>query len=176
MSSSVVTVFGSAGLPEGHREYQKAMKLGRLLAEQKMTICSGGYGGIMEAVSKGACEAGGKVIAVTLRNSKSRVNSWVHREIKVATWQDRLFRLISEGDAYVVMDGGTGTLVELFVVWEMMNKFKLNKSMLVLGSFKHSLLSFLKTHPLMTWNDHIMKVKTPEEAVRRLQVRRRGNA
>jgi uncharacterized protein (TIGR00725 family) len=166
MNSPVVTVFGSAALTTEHLEYKKAMKLGRLLAEHKMTVCNGGYGGIMEAVSRGAREAGGKVLAVTLRNSKARVNSWVNREIKVASWQNRLFRLIREGDAYVVMDGGTGTLVELFVVWEMLNKFKLNKSMLVLGRFKHSLLNFLKTHPLMTWNDRILSVKTPEQALK----------
>jgi predicted Rossmann-fold nucleotide-binding protein len=40
----------------------------------------------------------------------------------VATWLDRLFELIRLADGFVACKGGTGTLVELAVVWEMLNK------------------------------------------------------
>ncbi|MFA6600317.1 MAG: LOG family protein [Candidatus Omnitrophota bacterium] len=169
MFEKTVTIFGSAVLSSKSPEYQQAKRLGILLARNGWRVCSGGYGGVMEAVSRGASEALGRVAAVTLKGGKLKANPWVGREIRVASWQARLFRLIDEGDAYVVMDGGTGTMVELFVVWEMMNKFKMDKTMLVLGRRKHALLRFLEKHPLVKTNGRILKIKTPEEAVLPLQ-------
>ena len=52
------------------------------------------------------------------------------------TWRDRLFELIDRGDGYAVCAGGTDTLVELAVVWEMMNKSVMaQKPVIVLGDF-----------------------------------------
>ena len=54
----------------------------------------------------------------------------------VATWQERLFELIRVGHGFVACKGGTGTLVELAVVWEMLNKGMLQgKPFVVLGDF-----------------------------------------
>jgi len=61
-----VTVFGSARLPEESSEYADARRLGRMLAERGDVIVSGGYGGLMEAVSRGAHEVGGQVVGVTV--------------------------------------------------------------------------------------------------------------
>jgi len=90
----------------------------------------------MEAVSRGAKEAGGRTLAVTSAFFKSRANKWVDEEIKVKTWQDRLFELVKRGHGYVACPGGTGTLVELAVVWEMLNKGVMkDKPFVVLGNF-----------------------------------------
>ena len=52
------------------------------------------------------------------------------------TWQARLFELIKRGRGYVACPGGTGTLVELAVVWEMLNKGAMSKKpLVVLGDF-----------------------------------------
>ena len=57
-------------------------------------------------------------------------------EIRVKTWQERLFELIKRGHGYVACPGGTGTLVELAVVWEMLNKGAMkSKPLVVLGDF-----------------------------------------
>jgi predicted Rossmann-fold nucleotide-binding protein len=54
----------------------------------------------------------------------------------VKTWQDRLFELVRVADGFVTCKGGTGTLVELAVVWEMLNKAAIHgKPILVLGEF-----------------------------------------
>ncbi len=99
-------------------------------------VCSGGYGGVMEAVSRGAKEAGGQTLAVTAESFQSRANQWVDEEIRVKTWDERLFELIRRGHGYVVCRGGTGTLVELAVVWEMINKGAMaRKPLVVLGDF-----------------------------------------
>jgi predicted Rossmann-fold nucleotide-binding protein len=60
----------------------------------------------------------------------------VEEEIRVRTWQERLFELIERGHGYVACPGGTGTLVELAVVWEMLNKGAMKpKPLVVLGEF-----------------------------------------
>ena len=90
----------------------------------------------MEAVSRGAKEAGGRTLAVTAKFFRAHANQWVDKEIRVDGWQDRLFELIRRGNGYVVCPGGTGTLVELSVVWEMINKGVMKKKPIVsLGDF-----------------------------------------
>src|SRR5580692_8865373 len=64
----------------------------------------------------------GRVLAVTSSFFRSCANRWVEEETRVATWQERLFELVRLGDGFVACKGGTGTLVELAVVWEMLNK------------------------------------------------------
>jgi predicted Rossmann-fold nucleotide-binding protein len=91
---------------------------------------------VMEAVSRGAKEAGGRTIAVTAQSLASHANAWIDEEIRVDTWQERLFELIARGHGYVACPGGTGTLVELAVAWEMLNKGAMRKKpMIVLGEF-----------------------------------------
>lgn len=90
----------------------------------------------MEAVSCGAAEAGGRVLAVTARVFGRAANQWVAEETAVESWRDRLFKLIELGDAYVALPGGTGTLAEIAVVWEMLNKRVLEpRPFVLLGEF-----------------------------------------
>ena len=117
-----ITVFGSSRPEDGHEDYAESFELGRALAAAGFAVCTGGYGGVMEGVSRGASETGGRVLAVTSSFFRSRANRWVNEETRMATWQERLFKLVRLGDGYVACKGGTGTLVELAVVWEMLNK------------------------------------------------------
>jgi uncharacterized protein (TIGR00730 family) len=132
----IITVFGSSHPQDGHEDYTEALELGRALASTGFAVCSGGYGGVMEAVSRGASESGGHVIGVTSSFFKSRANPWVKEEITMPTWHERLFELVRLGDGFVACKGGTGTLVELAVVWEMLNKKAMaQKPFVVLGDF-----------------------------------------
>jgi hypothetical protein len=132
----IVTVFGSSRPLAGDAHYAEALALGAALAAKGLAVCSGGYGGVMEAVSRGAKESGGRTLAVTAEFFKSRANPWVEEEIRVRTWQERLFELVERGQGYVACPGGTGTLVELAVVWEMLNKGAMKrKPLVVLGNF-----------------------------------------
>jgi uncharacterized protein (TIGR00730 family) len=132
----VISVFGSSRPRDGEAQYQQAQKLGAALAESGFEVCTGGYGGVMEAVSRGASEAGGKVLAVTAEFFRAKPNHWVSESFSVRTWEERLFELIRRGDGYAVCAGGTGTLVELAVVWEMLNKGVISgKPVVALGDF-----------------------------------------
>jgi len=133
----VVTVFGSSRPREGDADYEEARILGRALAKHGFSVCSGGYGGVMEAVSRGAKEASGRTVGVTADFFKNaKLNAWVDEEVRLQTWEERLFELIRRADAFVACKGGTGTLVELAVVWEMQNKTVMSaKPFAVLGEF-----------------------------------------
>ena len=136
MSQRIITVFGSSRPREEDADYRQAFELGRALASAGFAVCSGGYGGVMEAASRGAKEAGGVTLGVTADFFKRAVNRWVDNEIRVTSWQERLFELVHRADGFVACKGGTGTLVELAVVWEMLNKSVIaGKPMVVLGEF-----------------------------------------
>lgn len=137
----VITVFGSSRPMEATGEYELARRLGKELARAGFVVCTGGYGGVMEAVSRGASEAGGHVIGITADQFSTEANRWVAEQIRVKTWRERLFALIDRGDGYVACKGGTGTLVELAVVWEMLNKGVMGqKPFVVLGDFWRPIL------------------------------------
>jgi hypothetical protein len=136
-----VTVFGSSRPREGDADYEEARLLGRALAESGYSVCSGGYGGVMEAVSRGAKERDGKTYGVTAEFFKAKLNPWIDAEVRVTTWRERLFELIRVADGFVACKGGTGTLVELAVVWEMLNKSVITgKPFAVLGDFWRPIL------------------------------------
>jgi uncharacterized protein (TIGR00725 family) len=140
-AEKIVTVFGSSRPKAGDAEYEEARVLGKLLAERGFAVCSGGFGGVMEAVSRGAKEASGKTYGVTAEFFKRKANAWVDTEVRMKTWDERLFELIRLADGFAVCKGGTGTLVELAVVWEMLNKSVIaGKPIVVVGDFWQPIL------------------------------------
>src|SRR4029077_11844769 len=136
-TESIVTVFGSSRPRERDADYEEARVLGRALAKHGFAVCSGGYGGVMEAVSRGAKEAGGKTYGVTAEFFKNaKVNQWIDVEVRKITWEERLFELVRMAHGFVACKGGTGTLVELAVVWEMLKKSVMTgKPFAALGDF-----------------------------------------
>ena len=136
MDKRIVTVFGSARVQPHGELHQLAFELGRTIAELGYTLCNGGYGGTMEASAWGAVDAGGHTIGVTCsRFGRSGPNPHIRQEIPTFDLLQRLNTLIRLGRAYVVLPGGTGTLTELALVWEMTNKKLLNgqRPLIVLG-------------------------------------------
>ncbi len=117
-----ITIFGSSIPQHGDEQYTSAEKLGELLALKEFNICSGGNLGIMEAVSKGAVRNGAKAIGITLDTVGFTSNKYLTEKIICASLFDRITKLIQYGDGYVILQGGTGTLLEISAVWELMNK------------------------------------------------------
>ena len=119
----MVAVFGSSRPKPGSLAYQTAYELGQALGRAGFQVANGGYGGTMAAVSRGAREQGARVIGVTCRAfGRSGPNQWLDEEICTSDLNERLQRLIGLGAAYLVLPGGTGTLVELALCWELINK------------------------------------------------------
>lgn len=139
-----VTIFGSARCLPSSEEYKRAYELGALLAREGYTICNGGYSGTMEASARGAREHGGSTIGVTVATFGLTANEWIQREIRTKTLPERLLKLIELGDAYVVLRGGTGTLLELSAVWEFMNKGQMPTKPFVLADFWQPLVNLVE--------------------------------
>ena len=140
-AEKIVTVFGSSRPKAGDAEYEEARELGKLLAKRGFAVCSGGFGGVMEGVSRGAKEAGGKTYGVTAEFFKRKANPWVDTEVRMETWDERLFELVRLADGFAVCKGGARTLVELAVVWEMLNKSVIaGKPVVVVGDFWQPIL------------------------------------
>ena len=138
MDNKTITIFGTGRAGEGDYAYVLAYETGKLLAQAGFTIANGGYGGTMLAAAKGAAEAGGEVIGVTCSAFKSSApNKYISREVDTVSLDERLDTLIQLGQAYVVLPGGTGTLLELAKVWELKNKgfLKTDKPIILLGRF-----------------------------------------
>jgi uncharacterized protein (TIGR00730 family) len=116
-----VTVFGGSDPEPGQPAYSEALRLGELLALAGYTVITGGYMGTMEAVSRGAAEAGGHVIGITCEEIEAwrpvPHNEWVLEEMRTANILDRMLALIEEGQAALALPGGQGTLAEIAVMW-----------------------------------------------------------
>jgi len=116
-----VTVFGGSSPRPGDEAYQQAYELGQLLGAAGCTVLTGGYMGTMEAVSRGAAEAGGLVIGVTCDEIQSwrpvGPNRWVQEEKRYPTLRERLYALIDTCDAAIALPGGVGTLAEIAAMW-----------------------------------------------------------
>jgi len=119
-----ITVFGGSYPKAGDTAYTEAYELGKLLAEAGHSVLTGGYIGTMEAVSRGANEAGGHVIGVTCADIEAwrgiRANAWVQEERRFATLQERLNELVLACDAAIALPGGPGTLTEIALTWNLM--------------------------------------------------------
>ncbi|MBI9072042.1 MAG: LOG family protein [Melioribacteraceae bacterium] len=126
-----VTVFGSSIPSDCDKEYLIAYELGKTLALNGYDVCTGGYQGTMDAVSKGAVEYGGKAIGVTVDLFNASPSKHLTREVECSSLFERILKLVELGDAYIILNGGTGTLLELSVIWEYVNKGLMNKKPIV---------------------------------------------
>ena len=123
-----IVIFGSGNPKPGSPAYQQAYKLGKILAQAGYSIANGGYGGTMAAAAQGAAENRNSpdscpIIGVTCDAfGRNGPNSWIDKEIRTETLNQRLDTLVNLADAYIVLPGGTGTLLEIALVWELINK------------------------------------------------------
>ena len=122
MHQPVVAVIGASQARPEDPDSRAAIRLGRLLAEAGYAVASGGYGGLMEAVSAGAAEVGGRVIGITapaVFPGRSGANRYVTDERPAATLTERIQDLLTISDAVVALPGSLGTLTELVVAWNL---------------------------------------------------------
>ena len=178
-----VCVFGSyKNLSKKDKE--NVIKLGRLLAEKGFEVVSGGFGGTMEDISKGAKEAGGKTTGVTYYKWKDKphkkANKYIDEEIKTEDIFERIDIMMKNSDCFIVLPGGTGTLLELAACLEHMNKGLSNpKPIIALGDFWKPIAEKLSQEPVisdearsarnaLSCSDLIVFAKTVEEVVEKI--------
>jgi uncharacterized protein (TIGR00730 family) len=126
----------------GDSEYAEAVRLGSLLAAANYAVISGGYSGVMEAVSRGAKEAGGTAIGVTMDIfGNLPPNPFLTEEIRSRNFFERLEIIISRASGFVALRGGMGTLTEVSLIWNMLQtKTMVYKPTILVGKFWRPLL------------------------------------
>lgn len=141
----VITSFGSAFIKPDETLYSEIEAIGKYIAESGYSICSGGYYGSMEAISKGAKTAGGKTIGVTVNGWDTVPNNYIDEVAAMPNLMERIVELIGIADAYVIFKGGSGTLVEISVALELMHKRSMpEKRMIFYTDFWKNMIEILK--------------------------------
>jgi uncharacterized protein (TIGR00730 family) len=167
----VVSIFGSSLPRHGDEEYKLAHETGKLLAEAGFTICNGGYAGTMEASAKGAKTGGGKTIGIVSSFFSVTANPYIDRIIITEVLTDRLLKLIELGDAFVVLKGSTGTLLELAAVWEFINKGVIKpRPVILIGNFWNPVVDTLRNELVHEGKKHVSTLvqvaSSPKEGVK----------
>jgi uncharacterized protein (TIGR00730 family) len=112
---AAVSVFGSARTPRDHPEYDLGERIGAALARAGQAVITGGGPGVMEAVNKGAQEAGGVSVGLGIELPfEQHLNDWVDVGISFRYFFARKTMFVKYAQAFVVLPGGFGTLDELF--------------------------------------------------------------
>lgn len=113
------TTFGSSRLNHSTKEYQDGIKIGAFLAQKGFTVKCGGYGGLMEAVSRGVKEEGGVCIGYGLAffDARRPKNPYIDEMVVCEDLFDRIRGLVEKSKLFIIQMGEIGTLNELFYVW-----------------------------------------------------------
>lgn len=163
----VITIFGSSKASKLSRRYKEAYLLGKLLAQAGFAVCNGGYGGTMDAASKGAVEAEGKTIGITVKTFRKKPSEWTVIERQADNYMERMMMLAMVADAFVVLEGGIGTLSEMTFVWVLNVVKEIKKPIVLIGKAWKNTVESIFDHSMVNKSnmDLLILVDTPEQAV-----------
>jgi uncharacterized protein (TIGR00725 family) len=125
---SAVVVFGASWATPGSALYTMGEELGAALVRAgARRVITGGYGGTMEAVSKGAAAAAaaagvavdvvGVLVPALFRARDPAGNAFLTAAVAADTLLGRIDTLIASGGAFIALPGTLGTLLEVVAVW-----------------------------------------------------------
>lgn len=142
-----VALFGSADIDPQHPLYHEAFTVARYLAYHDKIVVNGGGPGVMHAATEGARSAGGETLAVTFYpadmpefEGRFQTNQ-VTKEIKTANYIERMFGLMYHADAFIIFQGGTGTLSEWATAWLLAHLYYgHHKPLILYGGFWHKFM------------------------------------
>lgn len=165
----IVTIFGGSKCGHDSDEYREARELGSRLAAAGFTICTGGYLGVMEAASRGAREAGGRVFGIVMNQFKSEPNRYLTDKVATNHFYDRLQNLITRSVGFVALRGGMGTVTEVSLVWNKLQTRVLDRRPIVLlGDCWQGVVDAWKKHLVVSDEDvaYLDFASDAEEAAR----------
>jgi len=132
-----VTIFGSARIKPGSDVYESVKRLSAELTTMGCDIMSGGGPGLMQAANEGASsvapEAEQRSVGIRVALPfEQEVNPFVGKAYEHRTFFSRLHHFMIVSDAFVVVPGGIGTLLELSIAWQLLQVQKLYNTPLIL--------------------------------------------
>jgi len=166
-----IGVMGSARLTESDAWWARSKQLGGLLAEKGFVVVTGGYGGLMEAVSRGAHETGGKVVGLTMQHwTNVEPNQW-NGDLRWSTNYGSRLNHFLNCDGMIALPGGVGTLSEMALMWAASQTESRPLPLVLLGECWPPIIQSLRENLVMNERDLSLLrfAGDPEEAVRELE-------
>ncbi|MDX6287343.1 MAG: hypothetical protein QOG53_2828 [Frankiales bacterium] len=148
---AAVSVFGSARTPPGHPDYIAGEAIGAALARAGLAVITGGGPGCMEAINKGASQAGGLSVGLGIELPfEQALNDWVDLGIQFRYFFVRKTMFVKYAQAFVVLPGGFGTLDELFESLTLVQTRKVTEFPVVLwrSAYWEGLIDWLRERAL----------------------------
>ena len=144
-----MSVFGSSRIQRGDPIYDQAKKLCYELSRLGADIVTGGGPGLMEAANAGAMEGQTEShsrsfgLAIHLPTEES-ANAFVNKVFRHRTFFSRLHHFIRLSSAFIVLPGGIGTALELFMVWQLIQvKHVTEHPLILVGTMWSGLIDWI---------------------------------
>lgn len=150
-----VTIFGSARLKPGSFAYESVKQLAAELTTMGCDIISGGGPGLMQAANEGAHSVdptgSRRSLGINIELPfEQQVNPFVSQAYGHRTFFSRLHHFMIVSDAFVVVPGGIGTLLEMSLVWQLLQVRKLyNTPLILVGKMWPDLVAWGRRYMLM---------------------------
>lgn len=148
-----VTIFGSARTEPGNWVYNEVRQLCAGLSAMGCDIVTGGGPGLMEAANRGASEgdvnAAADSIGIRVQLPfEQTVNPFVEQAYEHGTFFTRLHQFVLMSDAYVVVPGGIGTLLEATMIWQLLQVRQLDVPLVFAGPMWKGLVDWTREQML----------------------------
>ena len=149
-----VTIFGSARAKAGSFVYEEVKRMAAALAAMDCDIITGGGPGLMQAANEGAADANApeRNRSVGIRVElpfEQEVNPFVEQAFEHKTFFSRLHHFVLTSDAYIVSPGGIGTVLELMLIWQLLQVKHVHDTPLILvGKMWAELVDWAKANLL----------------------------
>jgi uncharacterized protein (TIGR00730 family) len=147
-----VTIFGSARAKPGSYVYDEVKRVATALAGLGCDIVTGGGPGLMQAANEGASAANAPERSVGIRVElpfEQESNPFVQQAYEHKTFFTRLHQFVLMSDAYVVTPGGIGTVLELMLIWQLLQVKHVGDTPLILvGKMYAELVGWAKANLL----------------------------
>jgi uncharacterized protein (TIGR00730 family) len=147
-----VTIFGSARLKPGTFGYEETKRAAAALAAMDCDIITGGGPGLMQAANEGAATRPGQSYGIRVDLPfEQNVNAFVTEAYEHRTFFTRLHQFVLASDAFIVAPGGIGTVLELTLIWQLLQVNHLQRAPLVLvGTMWSGLVQWAREAMLTT--------------------------
>jgi uncharacterized protein (TIGR00730 family) len=172
-----VSIFGSARVKPGTFGYEETKRVAKALAELGCDIITGGGPGLMQAANEGASSAPERSRSYGIRVElpfEQNVNAFVSQAFEHRTFFTRLHQFVIASDAFIVAPGGVGTVLEMMMIWQLLQVHHLRGAPLILvgkmwpGLIEWAKSSMLSTDPPLANPEHLtipVCVASADEAI-----------
>ena len=150
-----VSIFGSARVKPGTFGYEETKRVAQALAELGCDIITGGGPGLMQAANEGASKAPERSRSYGIRVTlpfEQHVNAFVSQAFEHQTFFTRLQQFVMTSDAFVVAPGGVGTVLEMMMIWQLLQVQHVQKTtpLILVGKMWPGLIEWAKSSMLST--------------------------